>query len=39
MPGFDRTGPMGAGSMTGGARGRCNPAAVGINPAYAGKYD
>ena len=39
MPGFDRTGPMGAGSMTGGARGRCNPAAVGINPAYAGNYD
>jgi uncharacterized protein DUF5320 len=26
MPGFDRTGPMGAGSMTGGARGLCNPA-------------
>jgi hypothetical protein len=27
MPGFDGTGPMGAGSMTGGARGFCNPAA------------
>ena len=25
MPGFDRTGPMGMGPMTGGARGRCNP--------------
>lgn len=25
MPGFDRTGPMGAGPMTGGARGLCNP--------------
>jgi hypothetical protein len=25
MPGFDRTGPMGAGPMTGGARGHCNP--------------
>jgi hypothetical protein len=23
MPGFDRTGPMGAGSMTGGGRGLC----------------
>ncbi len=26
MPGFDRTGPQGAGPMTGGARGYCNPA-------------
>ena len=25
MPGFDGTGPMGMGSMTGGARGLCNP--------------
>jgi hypothetical protein len=25
MPGFDRTGPMGAGPMTGRAAGRCNP--------------
>ncbi len=24
MPGFDRTGPMGMGAMTGGARGLCN---------------
>jgi hypothetical protein len=29
MPGFDGTGPMGAGPMTGGARGFCNPAAAG----------
>ena len=26
MPGFDRSGPMGAGPMTGGRRGLCNPA-------------
>jgi hypothetical protein len=26
MPGFDRSGPMGAGPMTGGQRGFCNPA-------------
>jgi len=38
MPGFDRTGPMGAGPMTGGARGRCNPAAAGTVPGYAGGY-
>ena len=25
MPGFDRSGPMGAGPMTGRAMGRCNP--------------
>lgn len=25
MPGFDGTGPMGAGPMTGGGWGRCNP--------------
>ena len=34
MPGFDQTGPMGAGSMTGGARGRCNPANAGYNPRF-----
>ncbi len=28
MPGFDKTGPMGMGPMTGGARGRCNPGRV-----------
>jgi Family of unknown function (DUF5320) len=38
MPGFDRTGPMGGGPMTGGARGRCNPAAAGTIPAFAGGY-
>ena len=34
MPGFDQTGPMGAGPMTGGARGRCNPAKAGSIPFY-----
>ena len=38
MPGFDRTGPMGAGPMTGGARGRCYPAKAGTVPADAGGY-
>ena len=38
MPGFDQTGPMGAGPMTGGARGRCNPATTGNIPAFAGGY-
>ncbi len=38
MSGFDRTGPMGAGPMTGGARGRCNPTTAGTIPAYAGGY-
>ena len=38
MPGFDRTGPMGAGPMTGGARGRCNPSAAVTIPAYGGGY-
>lgn len=36
MPGFDRTGPMGAGPMTGGARGRCNPATAGALRTYGG---
>ena len=36
MPGFDRTGPMGAGPMTGGARGLCNPATAGTVRAYGG---
>lgn len=40
MPGFDGTGPMGAGSMTGGARGRCNPAAAAeFVPPYGGAYE
>jgi Family of unknown function (DUF5320) len=38
MPGFDGTGPMGAGSMTGGARGHCNPAGAGYAPAYGRGY-
>jgi len=38
MPGFDRTGPMGGGPMTGGARGRCNPATAGSIPLYSGGY-
>lgn len=29
MPGFNGTGPNGAGAMTGGARGPCNPAFAG----------
>ena len=37
MPGFNRTGPMGAGPMTGGARGFCNPANAGYQtPVYGG---
>jgi len=28
MAGFDGTGPMGKGPMTGGRRGHCNPAGV-----------
>ena len=36
MPGFDRTGPMGTGPMTGGRRGFCNPATAGYLPAYGG---
>ncbi len=39
MPGFDRSGPMGAGSMTGGGRGRCNPnSAAAIPQGYAAGY-
>ena len=38
MQGYDRTGPMGAGPMTGGARGRCNPATAATIPAYASGY-
>ena len=34
MPGFDRTGPRGAGSMTGGARGLCNPVNAGNYPRF-----
>jgi hypothetical protein len=38
MPGFDRTGPMGAGPMTGGTRGLCNPATAGSFSAGTGGY-
>ena len=42
MPGFDRTGPQGAGPMTGGARGYCNPAtratAAGVNTPRGAGY-
>jgi hypothetical protein len=34
MPGFDGRGPMGAGPMTGGGRGFCNPAYAGYGPVY-----
>jgi len=36
MPGFDRTGPSGAGPMTGGARGFCNPVATGYRSSFSG---
>jgi len=32
MPGFDGTGPLGRGPMTGGGRGYCNPANAGNLP-------
>ena len=39
MPGLDRSGPMGAGPMTGGRRGICGRAGVAINqPAYGSGY-
>jgi hypothetical protein len=38
MPRFNGTGPMGAGPMTGGARGYCNPAGAGYAPAYGRGY-
>ena len=38
MPGFDRTGPQGAGPMTGGARGLCNPRATGYDPQFVGGF-
>ncbi len=34
MPRFDQTGPMGAGPMTGGARGSCTPANAGYNSRF-----
>ena len=38
MPGFDGSGPMGAGPMTGGARGYCNPVNAGFNPQFGRGY-
>jgi hypothetical protein len=38
MPGFDRTGPQGAGPMTGGARGYCNPGSRRNTVAYGRGY-
>ena len=32
MPGFDGTGPMGMGPMTGGGRGFCSPRGIGATP-------
>ena len=34
MPGFDQSGPMGAGPMTGGTRGYCNPVNTGIPHSF-----
>ncbi|MDY6906302.1 MAG: DUF5320 family protein [Thermodesulfobacteriota bacterium] len=36
MPGFDRTGPMGGGPMTGGRRGLCFQANTGMSSGYVG---
>ena len=36
MPGFDRSGPMGAGPMSGGRRGLCNPTNTGYGTRSAG---
>lgn len=38
MPGFDRRGPMGAGPMTGGGRGLCNPEMAASARAFIGGY-
>ena len=38
MPGLDRSGPEGAGPMTGGGRGRCNPDALEYGAGFAGGY-
>jgi len=38
MPGFNGNGPMGAGPMTGGARGLCNPANAGYNLQFEKGY-
>lgn len=38
MPGFDRSGPMGLGPMTGGRRGLCNPVASGYDSRSSGMF-
>jgi Family of unknown function (DUF5320) len=38
MPGFDQSGPMGAGPMTGGRRGLCNPANMRYGRGFAGTF-
>ena len=38
MPGFDRSGPIGAGPMTGGGRGFCNSATTPSFSAFSGGY-
>lgn len=38
MPGFDQSGPMGAGPMTGGGRGLCNPVNMGYGSGFAGTF-
>ena len=39
MPGFNGTGPNGAGPMTGGGRGLCNPASPANNPVMNRGYN
>ncbi len=38
MPGLNRTGPMGAGAMTGGRRGLCNPTNTEYGEGYGVNY-
>lgn len=38
MPGFDGTGPMGIGPMTGGGWGWCNPSAPYARPYFSGGF-
>jgi hypothetical protein len=38
MPGFDGTGPMGLGPMSGGRRGLCNPANAGYGRGFGGTF-
>jgi len=39
MPGFDRSGSMGVGPMTGGRRGLCNPPTTEYNTQIDGMFD